>query len=45
MFKAAGLRRYAAMLKQLMGYAHMLGLPYLAIEPMSCLAEPPTTPE
>ena len=33
------------MMKQLMGYAHTLGLPYLAIEPMSCLAEPPTTPD
>jgi ribulose-phosphate 3-epimerase len=43
-FKEAGLRRYAAMMKQLMGYAHTLGLPYLTIEPMSCLAEPPTTP-
>ena len=33
------------MMKQLMGYAHTLGLPYLTIEPMSCLAEPPTTPD
>ena len=44
-FKEAGLQRYAAMMKQLMGYAHTLGLPYLTIEPMSCLAEPPTTPD
>ena len=43
-FKEKGLRRYAAMMKQLMGYAHTLGLPYLAMKPMSCLAEPPTTP-
>ena len=43
-FKAAGLRRYAEMMKQLMGYAHEAGLAYVTIEPMSCLAEPPTTP-
>ncbi len=28
-----------------MHYAHDHGLEYLAIEPMSCLAEPPTTPD
>ena len=28
-----------------MHYAHDCGLNYLALEPMSCLAEPPTTPD
>jgi len=43
-FKGIGLWRYLAMIKQLMDYAHTVGLPYVTIEPMSCLAEPPTLP-
>jgi sugar phosphate isomerase/epimerase len=43
--KAVGMERYLAAMKQLMAYAHMVGLPYVTIEPMSCLAEPPTLPE
>lgn len=43
--KAIGMARYLTMMKQLMNYAHEFGLPYVTIEPMSCLAEPPTLPE
>jgi ribulose-phosphate 3-epimerase len=43
--KACGLRRYVRQMKELMGYAHQQGVPWLTIEPMSCLAEPPTLPE
>jgi hypothetical protein len=32
-------------MKQLMGLARREGLQWLALEPMSCLAEPPTLPE
>ncbi len=43
--KAAGLRRYVHHLKELMGFAHEKKIECLTIEPMSCLAEPPTLPE
>ena len=43
--KASGIRRFAAAMKQLMGYAYKRGVSALLIEPMSCLAEPPTLPE
>jgi ribulose-phosphate 3-epimerase len=37
--------RYVRHMKELMGYAHQQGVEWLTIEPMSCLAEPPTLPE
>jgi sugar phosphate isomerase/epimerase len=43
--KARGVRRYVAAMKQLMGYAYECGVSALLIEPMSCLAEPPTLPD
>lgn len=43
--KDAGIRRYMDHMKELMHFAHACGLPYLTIEPMSCLAEPPTLPD
>lgn len=43
--KTAGLRRYMEHMKELMVCARTLGLKGLTIEPMSCSAEPPTTPE
>ena len=43
-FKEEGLRRYYRQMKLLMEYAHQQGLSCLTIEPMSCLAEPPTLP-
>lgn len=42
--KAAGIRNYISAMKQLMHYAASCGVKTLAIEPMSCLAEPPTLP-
>lgn len=42
--KQAGVERYLGHMKELMAYAHACGLKALTIEPMSCLAEPPTTP-
>ncbi len=44
-FKAEGLRCYVSQMKKLMRYARQQGLPKLTIEPMSCLAEPPTLPD
>jgi sugar phosphate isomerase/epimerase len=44
-FKEEGIRRYLAHMKEMMEYAHARGMPTLTIEPMSCLAEPPTLPE
>jgi len=44
-FKEEGVRRYLRHMKELMGYAYQLGVPWLTIEPMSCLAEPPTLPD
>lgn len=43
--KAAGMDCYLRHMRDLMGYAKMRGLRCLTIEPMSCLAEPPTTPD
>ncbi len=43
--KEQGLRCYIEHMKELMAFAHTKGVPILGIEPMSCLAEPPTLPE
>lgn len=43
--KQAGLDRYIRHFKELMHHAHRHGIQVLNIEPMSCLAEPPTLPE
>jgi ribulose-phosphate 3-epimerase len=43
--KPAGVRSYMAAMKKLMRYAHDRGVPWLIVEPMSCLAEPPTLPD
>jgi ribulose-phosphate 3-epimerase len=42
--KASGVKSYVAYMKKLMQYARECGVQVLAIEPMSCLAEPPTLP-
>lgn len=42
--KPGGLARYMVHMKELMHFAADLGVPCLTIEPMSCLAEPPTLP-
>ncbi|WP_309396465.1 ribulose-phosphate 3-epimerase [Cerasicoccus maritimus] len=42
--KEQGLRCYLDHMKELMHYAHARGIQWLTIEPMSCLAEPPTLP-
>ena len=41
--KTAATARYVANMKALMVHAHSVGVDMLTIEPMSCLAEPPTT--
>lgn len=43
--KSRGVKRYLRHMKELMGLAHQQGVPWLVIEPMSCLAEPPTLPD
>lgn len=43
--KAAGTATYLRHLKELSRRAKQLGLKGVTMEPMSCLAEPPTTPE
>jgi sugar phosphate isomerase/epimerase len=43
--KGKGLRCYMDHMKELMRFAHDHGIEWLTIEPMSCLAEPPTLPE
>ena len=43
--KPQGTARYLKHFKELMHFAHEQGVPWLTIEPMSCLAEPPTLPE
>ena len=43
--KERGMSRYLAHMKDMMAYGHACGLRALTIEPMSCLAEPPTTPD
>jgi ribulose-phosphate 3-epimerase len=44
-FKDEGMRRHVGHMKELLGYAHQQGMPCLTLEPMSCLAEPPTPPD
>ncbi|MCP4168224.1 MAG: hypothetical protein GY759_20355 [Chloroflexi bacterium] len=44
-YKAEGLQRYLTHIQAMTHYAHDCGLAYLTIEPMSCLAEPPTLPD
>ncbi|HPO84540.1 MAG TPA: TIM barrel protein [Candidatus Hydrogenedentes bacterium] len=44
-YKPQGLRCYLTHMKELMKYAKQKGLQYLTIEPMSCRAEPPSSPE
>jgi sugar phosphate isomerase/epimerase len=43
--KERGIERYLAHMRELMGVAREAGLKWLSMEPMSCLAEPPTLPE
>lgn len=43
--KPQGLRCYMDHMKELMHFAHDRGIEWLTIEPMSCLAEPPTLPQ
>jgi sugar phosphate isomerase/epimerase len=43
--KESGIARYLGQMKELMGLARREGLNHLELEPMSCLAEPPTLPE
>ncbi len=43
--KPDGIRRWLAMAKEFMHRARDLGLKAMTLEPMSCSAEPPTTPE
>lgn len=43
--KARGIATYLKHMKELMELARGLGLKALTIEPMSCMAEPPSTPE
>ena len=43
--KRGGVECYLRHMKELMELAHQEGVPWLVIEPMSCLAEPPTLPE
>ena len=44
-YKEAGIRRFLDHMKEMMIHAHAREMPTLTIEPMSCLAEPPTLPE
>ena len=43
--KAAGTKVYVQHMKELMRYAADRGVAWLTVEPMSCLAEPPTLPQ
>jgi ribulose-phosphate 3-epimerase len=43
--KRRGIQCYLRHLKELAEFAHERGVPWLTIEPMSCLAEPPTVPQ
>ena len=43
--KRRGVDCYVRHMKELMEIAHQQGVPWLVIEPMSCLAEPPTLPD
>lgn len=44
-YKPRGIACYIRHMKELMHLAHEQGVEWLTIEPMSCLAEPPTLPE
>jgi ribulose-phosphate 3-epimerase len=44
-FKQEGMRRHVSHMKELLGYAYQQGVACLTMEPMSCLAEPPTLPD
>jgi ribulose-phosphate 3-epimerase len=43
--KRGGWECYLKHMKELMHFAHQRGVAWLTIEPMSCLAEPPTLPD
>lgn len=43
--KAEGTQRYLAHMRELMHFAKARGIEWLTVEPMSCLAEPPTLPD
>lgn len=43
--KRRGVECYVQHMKELMEFAQQQGVPWLVIEPMSCLAEPPTLPD
>jgi|YNPNPStandDraft_1061719.scaffolds.fasta_scaffold11159_3 ribulose-phosphate 3-epimerase len=43
--KNEGMTRCLHFIKDMLSYAHHCGVPCVTIEPMSCLAEPPTLPE
>lgn len=43
--KPQGVACYLRHMKELMHYAQARGIEYLTVEPMSCVAEPPTLPE
>ena len=43
--KPRGIECYLSHMKELMCYAHERGVQWLTMEPMSCLAEPPTLPD
>jgi len=43
--KARGTNCYLAHMKELMRFAKQRGIEWLTVEPMSCLAEPPTLPD
>ncbi len=43
--KPTGIRTFVDHMKELMGYAATVGVVMLTMEPMSCLAEPPTLPD
>lgn len=44
-YKAAGIACYNKHMKELLHFAKEKGVDWLTIEPMSCLAEPPTLPD
>ena len=43
--KGEGIRRYVRHMKELMHFAKSRGVEWLTVEPMSCIAEPPTLPD
>ena len=44
-FKGEGIRRYLEHMKEMMRFARGVGIEALTLEPMSSLAEPPSTPD